>query len=238
MESNPLGSRSELVGRPNLFNHSLHFLLAFGNIPEKRSGLGVNKCPIFLPWLTLNPVSPRFTSVSSLRSLLVAQVTCQRRARRTAGAPTAATSRSTAATTPITPWWKVTRSVRMKTPPPGVCFRSSWRVLCAGGLLQRHQSGLHRRSQRVDRFSDDRHRHPVPLPVSRACEMFLNVFSPHLERLPSSRPALPAFYRGFIVFFTDAGRFCGAGYSSLTFSSATFLKQTVPTVKPSDLPAG
>lgn len=149
------------------------------------------------------PDSPPFPPPPPLRSLLVAQVTCQRRARRTAGPPTAATSRSTAATIPTAPWWKVTRSVRMKkpTPPPGVCSRSSCCVLCAGGLLQRHQSGLHRRSQRVARFSDDGHHHPVPLPVSGAGEMFLNVFSPHLERLRSSRPTLPAFYRGFYSVF-------------------------------------
>lgn len=72
MESNALGNRSELVGQPNLFNHSLHFLLVFGNIPERRLGLGVNRCQICVPWLTLNAVFPpiRLRCVSFLPPLL------------------------------------------------------------------------------------------------------------------------------------------------------------------------
>ena len=200
MESNPFGTGSALLGRPDLFNHFLHFLLAFGSIPERRSGLSVNKCSIFVPWLMLRNV---FTSVFSLLSPLVHQVTCQRRARRTAGPRLASTTRWTAATTPMTPGSTMMRWVWRKTltPPPGVCFHCNPSVLCAGGLLHRRQGGLHRRSQRLAGFPDDRHRHSLPLPVSRGCKMLLNVFSPHLEPLQSSRPTPPAFYGGFIVFF-------------------------------------
>lgn len=55
MESNPPGSRTD-GGTTKLLNHSLHFLLAFGNIPERRSGLGVNKRQMFVPWLILSSV--------------------------------------------------------------------------------------------------------------------------------------------------------------------------------------
>lgn len=162
---------------------SISFLV-FGNIPERYLRLGANKCGLFVPWLMLNTAFPlRFSLVApvfSLTSPLAHQVTCQRRARRTAGPPSAQTTRWTAGTTPTTPW--STRSARTwkLTSLPDVCLQSNWSeaVLFAGGVLQRRQSGLHHRLQRLAHFSDNRDHHPVSLPVRTACEMLLNVFFP------------------------------------------------------------
>lgn len=145
--------------------------LGFGNIPERRRGLGVNKCHVFVPWLMLNPAFPPIHS--RCLSLLSPPPPAGNLSKTCTADGWTPPSIDYTGDCGYDPNDTVLENHEVSVGASALRLRLLFAsvptplFLCAGGLLQRHQGGLHRGSQRVARFPDDRHHHTLLLPVSR-----------------------------------------------------------------------